>query len=207
MGNICIQKAKDNMTCVTKIINYINNNYWTDSSLFTLFFFAFLTGVLMFGIGNDVRKQELLPLNEIEITANKIELVSNVTGSGRSDSNSIRIYIDNEPFHRYYSPCSGKIPPSFCGKNKRTIVQNAKLKFMAVLVKNKYSQNKSYDGHIISLSDVNGNLLINDDISSVKYSREGIVRRYFFWLFAVFTSFVVFLVLLVRIFNKLMKGW
>lgn len=195
------------MTLITKIIDHVNNNYWTDSSWFTLLFFAFLIGVLSFGLGNLARQHELLPMTEIEITANKIELVSNKTGSSRTDSNSIRIYIDNEPFHRYFSRCSGKISRSFCGENKQTIVQNAKLKFMIVSVKNKYSYDKSYDGHIISLKDANGNLLINDDIGSATDSRKIIVRKYFFWLFATFGSFVAFLVLLIRIFNKLTKGW
>ena len=195
------------MTFLTKFIDYINNHFWTDSSWFTLIVFFFLFGSSTILLGDNFRQQKLLPATEIEIVADKIELVSNKTRSGRADSNTLRIYIDDELSPKYIAPCIGNVSLSFCDYYKNTVINNAKLKFMILSVRKQYEKDKNYYGNILSLTDANGNLLIKYDNRSVEPTRKGVVNKYFFDLFSVICFLVAFLILLIRIFNKFKKGW
>ena len=194
------------MNFLTRFIYYINNHFWTDSSWFTLVVFFFLLGGGSISLGDAFYQQRLLPPTEIEIVADKITLVSNRTGS-RADSNTVRFYINDELSPKYIAPCGENVSLSFCDYRKKTIINNAKMKFMILLVRNRYRKNKIYYGNILSLTNVNNNVFINYDVKNVEPTRKGLVNKYIFEFFSVICFFIAFFILLIRILNKIQKGW
>ena len=81
------------------------------------------------------------------------------------------------------------------------------MKFMILLVRNRYRKNKIYYGNILSLTNVSNNVFINYNVKNVESTRKGLVNKYIFELFSVICFFIAFFILLIRILNRIQKGW
>ena len=194
------------MGFLTRFIHYINNHFYVDYSWFSLIAFFFALGGNLIWLGDSWYQQKLLPPTEIEIVADRITLVSNRTG-GRKDSDTVFLYIDDELSPKYAAPCGGNVSLSFCGYRKKTVINNAKMKFMILLVSTRDRKNKSYSGNILSLTGNDDNVIIKYYVGSVGPTRKRMVNKGIFGLFGIICFFVAFFILLIRMVNKFQKGW
>ena len=194
------------MGFLTRFIHYINNHFYVDYSWFSLIVFFFVLGGNLIWLGDSWYQQKLLPPTEIEIVADRITLVSNRMGS-RMDSDTVFLDIDDELSPKYSAPCGGNVSLSFCGYRKETVINNAKMKFMILLVDNRDKKNKIYYGNILSLTSNDDNVIIKYDVGSVEPTRKRAVNRHTFMLFPLICFFVAFFILLIRMVNKFQKTW
>ena len=194
------------MGFLARFIHYINNHFWINYSWFSSIVFFFVLGGNLIWLGDSWYQQKLLPPTEIEIVADRITLVSNRTGS-RTDSNTVSLYIDDELSPKYSAPCVGNVSLSFCDYRKENVINNAKMKFMILLVDNRDKKNKIYYGNILSLTGNDDNVIIKYDVGSVEPTRKRAVNRHTFMLFPLICFFVAFFILLIRMVNKFQKTW